>query len=104
MSEALTDPKGSFGGLALHPLFERAQELATAARPRRRRHFGPPVEALNPHYAYAGRNEQPILEELISLMPPSGGLLRYVADLDRVPASKSRLTDREVVLRSRWFE
>src|SRR5262245_49791216 len=72
-----------FAALTAHPLFIVARQLAAEARPRRRRHFGPPVEALNPHYAHGETNEQPTLAELVANEPPHGGMAAYLADLDK---------------------
>lgn len=93
-----------FAVLRHHPLYDVAQELLAEARPRHRRFCGPPVEALNTHYAYAGRNEQPTLEELLECTPPTGGMAAYIADLNTIPDQPVRLTDREIALRARWWE
>jgi hypothetical protein len=93
-----------FAVLAAHPQYAVARELAAEARPRRRRYFGPKVEALNPHYAYASRNEQSTLEELVAALPPHDGMAAYIADLNDATYPAPQLTDREVALRARWWE
>lgn len=36
----------------------------------------------HPHYVARG-NEQPLLQDLIEVDPPAGGMTNYLADLDR---------------------
>jgi hypothetical protein len=112
-----------FAALRGHPLYIVARQLQADGRPRRRRHVGPPIEALNPHYAYAGRNEQATLEELVAAEPPKGGMAAYIAELDKasnlltsrrniytrahdrcLPHPDEMATDRQVAMFARWWE